>query len=78
MELKDLKQKTPAELRTLLAEARERLRDLRFRVAQDAHKDVREIREVRKAIARILTLLSTPPAPSPVKPSVAAKAAAKA
>ena len=57
MELNDLKQKNPAELRALLAEARERLRDLRFRVSQDAHKDVREIREVRQAIARTLTLL---------------------
>lgn len=63
MQLNDLKQKTPAELRTLLAEARERLRDLRFRVSQDAHKDVREIREVRTAIARILTLLVTPHEP---------------
>ncbi len=60
MELNDLKQKTTAELTTLLAEARERLRDLRFRVSQDAHKDVREVREVRQAIARILTLLSQP------------------
>ncbi|MEK7569992.1 MAG: 50S ribosomal protein L29 [Patescibacteria group bacterium] len=57
MTLKELQQKTDAELRTILAEARERLRDLRFRVAQDAHKDVREIREVRTAIARVLTLL---------------------
>lgn len=58
MELKDLIQKNPSELQVLLAEARERLRDLRFRVSQEAHKDVREIREVRAAIARILTLLS--------------------
>ncbi len=58
MELKDLIQKNASELRVLLAEARERLRDLRFRVSQEAHKDVREIREVRTAIARILTLLT--------------------
>lgn len=61
--LKDLQQKSPEELRTLVAEAREHLRDLRFRVAQESHKDVREIREVRLLISRILTLLS-----SPVKP----------
>ncbi len=78
MELKDLKQKTPAELRTLLAEGRERLRDLRFRVSQDAHKDVREIREVRKVIARILTLLSTPANSSPVVTPPVAKSASKA
>ncbi len=60
MTLKELQQKTEAELRTILAEARERLRDLHFRVSQDAHKDVREIREVRTAIARILTLLKQP------------------
>ena len=58
MELKDLIQKNPSELSVLLAEDRERLRDLRFRVSQEAHKDVREIREVRIAIARILTLLT--------------------
>jgi len=60
MTLKELQQKTDQELRSLLAEARERLRDLRFRVAQDTHKDVREIREVRTAIARMLTLLKQP------------------
>lgn len=60
MTLKELQQKTEAELRTILAEAREHLRDLHFRVSQDAHKDVREIREVRTAIARILTLLKQP------------------
>jgi ribosomal protein L29 len=58
MDLKELIQKNPSELRVLLAEARERLRDLRFRVSQEAHKDVREIREVRTAIARIQTLLT--------------------
>jgi ribosomal protein L29 len=62
--LKDLQQKIPDELRTLVAEAREHLRDLRFRVAQESHKDVREIREVRRLISRILTLLRSPLKPT--------------
>jgi ribosomal protein L29 len=62
--LKDLQQKTPEELSTIVAEAREHLRDLRFRVAQDSHKDVREIREVRRLISRILTILRSPLKPT--------------
>lgn len=57
MDLKELKLKSLAELKSLLAEMREKLRDLRFKLAQDSHKDVREIRVVKKNIARILTLI---------------------
>ena len=66
LSLQELKNKTAAELRVHLAEARERVRDLRFRVAQDSHKDVREVREVRQMIARILTLLRKPHTPPKV------------
>lgn len=55
-QLKELTMKKPAELATLLAASREELRDLRFRVASDQHKDIREIRDIRKRIARILTI----------------------
>ncbi|RJO59557.1 50S ribosomal protein L29 [Candidatus Parcubacteria bacterium] len=57
MDLKELKIKNSSELKNLLAESRERLRDLRFKLAQDAQKDVREIRSAKKLIARILTLI---------------------
>ena len=57
MDIKELRDKTPVELQRLLAEARNRLRDLRFKVAAKQLTDVREIRETRKVIAQILTLL---------------------
>lgn len=53
----DLKAKSVPELRAQLATERETLRDLRFKIASDQHKDVRAIRKARKTIARILTLL---------------------
>lgn len=55
-QLKELTMKKPAELEALLAASREELRDLRFRVASDQHKDIREVRDIRTRIARILTI----------------------
>ncbi|MBI2098924.1 50S ribosomal protein L29 [Candidatus Uhrbacteria bacterium] len=54
----ELKEKSETELRKLLAEDREKLRDLRFRVSQGAHKAVRDIRKLKLRIARILTVLT--------------------
>ena len=56
----ELKQKSETELRRLLQEKREDLRDRRFRVAQGQHKDVREIRELKHDVARLLTMLAQP------------------
>lgn len=58
MELKDLKLKTEKELKQILNEFRDKLRDLRFKDANKQLKDVREIRGTKKTIARVLTLLS--------------------
>lgn len=57
MKFKELKEKSPAELNSLIKLAREKLRDLRFKVASKQLKNVREVREEKKTIARILTLL---------------------
>jgi large subunit ribosomal protein L29 len=57
MKYKELKQKSPTELKKLLTESRDKLRDLRFKVATKQVKNVREIRRVKQQIARILTLL---------------------
>lgn len=57
MELKELRRLDSPALKKLLAEERERLRDLRFRVAAGQYKDVREIRAARLLVARLLTLL---------------------
>lgn len=55
MKIAELKEKTDVELDRLLAENRDKVRDLRFKVAARQLSDVRDIREARKLVARILT-----------------------
>lgn len=57
MELKELKLKTEKELKQILNEFRDKLRDLRFKDANKQLKNIREIRGLKKTIARVLTLL---------------------
>lgn len=57
MKAKELRSKSEAELRKLLAETRERLRALRFNVSTSQESHVRDIRDAKKTAARILTLL---------------------
>jgi len=59
MEFKELQKKKESELHKSLAESRDTLRDLRFKVASKQLKDIREIRVVKKTIAKILTLLNS-------------------
>ncbi len=59
LQMKNLKDKSEAELQQLLREERAKLRDLRFQVKSDQYKSVRDIRIVRKNIARILTELNS-------------------
>lgn len=58
MDLKELKTKNESELHKLLAEYRDKLRELRFKDAGKQLKNVREVRKVRVVISRILTLLN--------------------
>lgn len=58
MDLKELKSKTEKELRELLNQSRDKLRDLRFKDANKQLKDVREIRVIKRTIARVLTLIN--------------------
>jgi len=55
MDWKELQSAAAPELHRRLAQQREQLRDLRFRVSQGTHKDVAEIGATRKVIARLLT-----------------------
>ncbi|MEK7546113.1 MAG: 50S ribosomal protein L29 [Patescibacteria group bacterium] len=57
MKLKELKEKSVAELEKSLREERESVRALRFAVSTNQETKVRKIRAARKTIARILTLL---------------------
>lgn len=59
MEYKELKKKTQSELHKILAECRDKLRDLRFKEANKQLKNVREIRSVRTTISRALTILNS-------------------
>lgn len=59
MDFKELKKKSESQLHKVLAESRDKLRDLRFKDANKQLKDVREIRKVRTTIAQVLTLLNS-------------------
>lgn len=58
MKYQELKTKSESELKTLLAESREKLRDLSFKVRSNQLKNVREVRSAKKLIAQILYLIS--------------------
>ncbi len=57
MDIQDLKNKSTRELHELLAEKRNELRELRFKVSEKQLKNVSEIKKVRKTIAQILTII---------------------
>ncbi len=59
MEYKELKKKSVKDLHKVLADERNKLRELRFKDANKQLKDVRTIRKIRNTISRVLTLLNT-------------------
>ena len=56
MNWKELKEKSDAELHKLLAQQREKIRDLNFRIAHKEVKNHQEYKKARRDIARIKTL----------------------
>ncbi len=58
MKISELRQKSKNELKKILKDSREKLRQLRFDLAAGKVKNVREIRKTRKNIAKVLTLLN--------------------
>jgi|GEM_PF-1185456 len=56
MELKELRQKKDEELKKLLTENREKLRELRFKVLTNQHKGVRDVRKYKEMISWIQTI----------------------
>ena len=56
--MKDLKDKSVAELKTLLAEKREKVREFRFGLAGAATRNVKVAKNTKREIAQILTELT--------------------
>ena len=59
--MKDITNKTQADLAKLVADRRETLRSFRFSTAGAKTKNVKEGRSVRKDIARIMTAMNAKP-----------------
>ena len=57
MDIKEIRNKSVAELNHLLKDLRKKLDDFNFKVLQNQVKNIREIRIVKKDIARILMVL---------------------
>lgn len=57
MKISELKQRPEEELKKLLQDSRERMRQLKFNLSSGKVKNIKEIRQIKKDIARILTLL---------------------
>ncbi len=58
MDIQDLKNKSISDLHKLLAETRDKLRELRFKASEGQLKTNHQVKAVRKDIARILTLIN--------------------
>lgn len=56
MKFKELKNKNDKELGAMLTKAKEDLQEVKFRVAGQQYKNVREIRVQKKLVAHLLTL----------------------
>jgi len=57
MKTRELREKSPEELRKLLFEDKAKLVELRFDVSAHQEKNVKEINRIKKEIARINTIL---------------------
>ena len=58
MKIKELRKLSADKLTEKLTELRNKSRELRFSIANNQLKDVRELREVKKTIAKIITILN--------------------
>lgn len=56
MKVKEIREKNLKELVKILAEKRENLRDIRFKIASNQYKNIKEISLLKKDIAKILTV----------------------
>lgn len=57
MKIKEIREKNDKELIKMLAEKRENLRDIRFKIASNQYKNNQEISLTKKDVAKILTVM---------------------
>jgi len=57
MKIKEFRQRKKEDLKRILEDDREKLRQLRFDLFSGKVKNVREIRRIKKEISQILTIL---------------------
>lgn len=69
MDFKEIKKLSPADLKHKLTELQQKVRELRFSIANNQLKNVREIRQTKMTIARVQTALNQQPVPSEAKVS---------
>lgn len=58
MEVKDLQNKSVAELHKMLREKRDELRELRFKTHEGQLKQLDKVKKLKKDIARVLTVIN--------------------
>ncbi len=58
MKVKEIREKKDKELVKMLAEKRESLRDIRFKIASSQYKNVKEISFLKKDVAKVLTVMN--------------------
>lgn len=58
MKMDEIRKKTTKELQATLAELRNKLREVRFKVASKQVKNYKELRHIKHDIARILTVIN--------------------
>ncbi len=57
MKTKEIRKKSEKELTKLLNESQDKLRDMRFKVAQRQLKKVSDVSVIKKDVSKILTIL---------------------
>ncbi|OGY52448.1 MAG: 50S ribosomal protein L29 [Candidatus Buchananbacteria bacterium RIFCSPLOWO2_01_FULL_56_15] len=65
LQFKELENRSVNDLQQVLKDSRQKLQELRFKVASKQLKNIREIRSVRLTIAHILTILQRRRAAAP-------------
>lgn len=56
MKIEDIRKKTNKELQKLLAEQRDELREVRFKVASRQFKNYKKVNQIKRDIAKVLTV----------------------